>query len=463
MSKISKAFNNFRYLGFKNSLGMLKEKLIIDRKRFNDEVKHDIPEFNNEYKKAQLTPTESSTPINILYLVHRFYPYKTGGTERFTYNLAKNELQRGNKVIVITLEPDVACEKGFEIYDNMLYKYYEYDGLIMIALKYQKPPLGIFYKSITTEDASMHSFARFIVEKHNIDLVHATYPQPFASFLAECKKLGLPYVVTCTDFSMMCHYASMVDSNGCFCAGTNEQTKCARVCPTYGCRDFKERFAAAKEVLQGAEIVTVPSEFVARVMAKEFPDVKYLTTSHGISNAFTHKVRTGKVKKFVYAGTLSPLKGIHTLINAFTHLEGDDLTLEIYGDGNSNYLKKLRNIADERVIFRGPRSRSEMPDIYSEADCVVIPSMWYETYNFVLREALMTGAIVVASDIGGMPEAVNNGKNGFLFQPTNAEDLERALRDALEFDFSNYEKSYFPSTEDEGEIYSSIYAIANKV
>ena len=457
MSKIIKAFNIFRYLGFKNSFGMLREKLITDPKRFGDNKKQDVPVFKNNYKKAQLPDTvETQASMNILYLVHRFYPYKTGGTERFTYNIAKNELARGNKVFIITLEPEVAGEKGFELYENMLYKYYEYDGLIMIALKYQKPPIGMLYKSITTEDAAMQSLARFIAKKHNIDLVHATYPQPFASFLSECKKMGLPYLVTCTDFSMMCHYATMVDSNGCFCAGTSEQTKCARVCPTYGCKDFKERFAAAKEILLGAE-------FVARVMSKEFPDFKFTIVPHGISSAFSHKVRTGKVKKFVFAGTLSPLKGIHTLINAFNKLEGEDLTLEIYGDGNASYLKKLRKLAGERVIFRGPRSRSEMPTVFSEADCVIIPSMWYETYNFVLREALMTGALVVAADIGAMAEAVQNEKNGFLFRPTDEEDLERALRDALKFDFSNYEKTNSPDTDEEGKAYSKIYAIANKV
>ena len=104
-----------------------------------------------------------------------------------------------------------------------------------------------------------------------------------------------------------------------------------------------------------------------------------------------------------------------------------------------------------------------MPEIYSAADCVIVPSMWYETYNFVLREALMTGALVIASDIGAMPEAVDVGENGYLFSPASTDSLEECLRDALTFDFSSYKKKSFPTTESEGKIYAAIYTKANKV
>ena len=98
-----------------------------------------------------------------------------------------------------------------------------------------------------------------------------------------------------------------------------------------------------------------------------------------------------------------------------------------------------------------------MPAIYSEADCVIVPSMWYETYNFVLREALATGALVLASEIGAMPEAVRVGENGFLFAPADGNDLKNAIGRALAFDFEAYRKGSFPTTEDEGKVYCHIY------
>lgn len=465
MPNIKKIFRYVRHYGLKSTAGLVKEKVFIDPKRFAPDKERKLPSFNYAYKRAELPTEISDEPINILYLIHYFYPLKKGGTERFTLNLAKEEEKLGNNAFVLVLEANEATSIYTDTFGDILYRFYEYDGIRCIGFRHKnkKAPLGLYYKSIDLSDTAMRDFARHIAENLKIDVVHATYPQPFASFLAECKKIGLPYVVTCTDFCMMCHYSTMVDTNGDFCGGTCEQTKCAKVCKTYGCRDFKERFANAKEILEGAEIVTVPSKFVARVLGEEFPSVAFVPVAHGISDVFSYRERTDGVKKFVYAGTLSPLKGVHMLIGAFTNLEGEDLSLEIYGEGDENYVKKLRALADERVTFCGARPASDMPEIYSSADCVIVPSMWYETYNFVLREALMTGALVLASDIGAMPEAVDVAENGYLFAPADAEDLEEKMREALDFDFSEYKKRSFPTTEDEGKTYAAIYTKANKV
>lgn len=465
MPNLIKIFRYMRHYGLKSTVGLVKEKLIIDPKRFAENKVRTLPSFNYDYKKATLPTDISEEPINILYLVHYFYPSKKGGTERFTLNIAKEQAKLGNNPFVLVLEANEPESIYTDSFGDILYRFYEYEDIRCIGFRHKdkKAPLGLYYKSMDLGDTAMRDFARHIAENLRIDVVHATYPQPFASFLAECKKIGLPYVITCTDFCMMCHYSTMVDTNGDFCSGTCEQTKCARVCKTYGCSDFKERFANAKEVLMGAEFVTVPSKFVARVLGEEFPDVAFIPVAHGISEDFRLTERTDKVKRFVYAGTLSPLKGVHMLISAFTKLEGEDLRLEIYGDGDESYIKKLRALADDRVYLLGARPASDMPEIYSNADCVIVPSMWYETYNFVLREALATGAFVLASNIGAMPEAVDVGDNGLLFTPADAEDLEEKMREALNFDFSDYKARSFPTVEEEGKTYAAIYTKANMV
>jgi glycosyltransferase involved in cell wall biosynthesis len=392
-----------------------------------------------------------------MYLIHYFYPSKKGGTERFTLNLAKEQKRLGNHPYVLVLDANEPKSVYTEEHEGILYRYYEYDGIPCIGFRHKFAPYGLYYKNIRTDDVQMRRFADHITEKHGVDVVHATYPQPFASFLAECGDRGIPYVVTCTDFCMMCHYSTMVDKNGDFCAGSEGTAKCAEVCKTYGCPDFAKRKKNAEEILAGARLVTVPSEFVARVMSKEFPEIAFVPVAHGISDAFKYREREGRVKKFVYAGTLSPLKGVHMLIDAFKSMPGDDLTLDIYGDGDGTYIGKLRSAADERVKFHGAVPGDMMPAIYSEADCVIVPSMWYETYNFVLREALMTGALVVSADIGAMPEAVNEGENGYLFAPSEVESLKAALRKAADFDFTGYKRRNFPTLAEEAEIYCRLY------
>lgn len=464
MPNIRKIFRYMKHYGLKSTFGLIREKLFIDPKRFSVNKERTLPEFPKEYKKASFPLNNqsieeilNSKPLSIMYLIHYFYPLKKGGTERFTLNLTKEQKKMGNVPFVLVLEANEPESLYSHRIGRILYRYYEYDGLTCIGFRHVKAPLGLYYKSVNLDDEEMRSFARHIIKAHQIDIVHATYPQPFASFLAECKSIDVPYIVTCTDFCMMCHYSTMVDSNGDFCGSSENATKCSKVCKTYGCRDFSKRKSNAEQILASAEIVTVPSEFVARVMSKEFSEIGFLPVAHGISDAFKFSKRNGKIKKFVYAGTLTSLKGVHMLVDAFTSIKNEDLTLDIYGDGDETYVNKLRAAADERIKFHGAVPGDKMPEIYSAADCVIVPSMWYETYNFVLREALLTGAFVISANIGAMPEAVDEGKNGYLFTPSDQSSLREAMTSALNFDFTNYKLRRSPTIREEAEIYLVIY------
>jgi glycosyltransferase involved in cell wall biosynthesis len=453
--------NIFRYMrtyGVKSTLGLIREKLIVDPKRFSPKKTRVLPEFPEGYSAGVLpgdAPARSG--FTVMYALHYFYPDKKGGTERFTLNIAKEAKRCLNKVKILVLDANRPESDYTERCGDILYRRYEYEGIECIGFRYKKAPLGLYYKRISTEDESLSAFTRFLIENEGISLVHATYPQPFAPMLAECKKMGVPYVVTCTDFAACCHYSTMVDDNGDFCPGSECGERCKRICPTYGCSDFAGRREAAKEMLLGAEYVTVPSKFVARVLSCEFPEVKFIPVNHGISDAFTKPFKKREIKKFVYAGTISRLKGIHLLTDAFSRLEGDGLSLDIYGSGDGKYLEALKKNADPRIVFHDAVDGGMMPEIYASADCVVVPSMWYETYNFVLREAAESGALVIAADIGAMSEAVKVGKNGFLFRAGDADDLYEKLCLAVSFDQDSYERVSYPKLSDEGDVYDLIY------
>lgn len=458
MPSVKRAIKYVSQYGLRSAIGLAREKMIIDPKRFSPDIKREVPDFKNEPNAVKLPDgTEKTRPYNVLYLVHYFYPERKGGTERFTLNIAKGARALGATPIVLVLDAALDKKHYTGSLGDILYRYYEYDGIRCIGVRYKKSPLGLYYKRIDGRDTAMREFASYILNKEKIDVVHATYPQPFTPFLLECKEKSVPYVVTCTDFCMMCHYSTMVDNTGAFCAGTECGAKCSRVCKTYGVESFAERFSCAKEVLSGASLVTVPSKFVSRVLSAEFENVGFLPVNHGIAENFKYRKGRTRVKKFVYAGTISQLKGIHLLISAFSRLQGDDLSLLIYGSGDDKYLKRLKSMADKRVKFFDAVSGEKMPEIYADADCVIIPSMWYETYNFVLREAANSGALVIASDIGAMSEAVKEGENGYLFKPADEEDLYRKMCLALDFNFENYKAQSYPTLKEEGSFYDSVY------
>ena len=459
MPNLKRIFRYMRQYGLKSTVGLVREKLLVDKKRFSVKKARSLPDFPNEYNHAGLPNiNEVRNGITVLYALHYFYPDKKGGTERFTLNIAKEAEARGNKPKILVLDANRPISDYTERFGDIFYRYYDFEGIKCIGFRYRKAPLGLYYKRISLDDPEMRAFARHIIEKEGIDIVHATYPQPFAPFLDECRVLGIPYIVTCTDFAMICHYSTMVDDRGDFCVSSEGGKRCSEVCKTYGCRDFASRISAAEKILAGAEMVTVPSEFVAKILSSEFHGVPFLPINHGIPDSFYYRERQGRVKKIVYAGTISPLKGIHLLLEAFARISDPGVTLEIWGAGDGRYESELRRCADPRVKFCGVAAGTDMPKIYSEADCVVIPSMWYETYNFVLREAAKTGALVLAADIGAMSEAVVDGENGYLFNPSDAESLYKGLSKCLEFDFRNYKGKEYPSLSDEGDAYAAIYS-----
>ncbi len=90
---------------------------------------------------------------------------------------------------------------------------------------------------------------------------------------------------------------------------------------------------------------------------------------------------------------------------------------------------------DSRVRFCGPQAEAELADSYGSADVLVLPSR-AETYGMVVAEALARGLPVVASDVGGVPEALgrgaDRGRPGLLVPPGDAAALGAALRAWLE-------------------------------
>lgn len=56
-----------------------------------------------------------------------------------------------------------------------------------------------------------------------------------------------------------------------------------------------------------------------------------------------------------------------------------------------------------------------------------------------------------------MPEAILEKHNGFLFQAGSQEDLEKCLNEAIQFDWKKYKQSFFPSIQEEGQLYNQFY------
>jgi glycosyltransferase involved in cell wall biosynthesis len=137
----------------------------------------------------------------------------------------------------------------------------------------------------------------------------------------------------------------------------------------------------------------------------------------------------------LYLGRIDPTKGIETLFEAVSFLKDLDVEVIVAGapstwrrDGPS-YALKLIDQAPPQVRFL---KRVDDPrQLLWASDIVVVPSIWNEPLPRVQVEAMACGSLVVASRVGGIPEAFPGQLASLLFEPGDAEGLARAVRRVL--------------------------------
>jgi len=127
---------------------------------------------------------------------------------------------------------------------------------------------------------------------------------------------------------------------------------------------------------------------------------------------------------------LRPEKGLSTLVKAFAEIRdlGPHLKLAIVGSGQMRDPLEAEARALgiwEQCVFAP--ATSEVADWLRAIDIFVLPSL-SEALSNSLMEAMACGCCVVASNVGGNPELVRNGENGFLFEPRDAAGLSEVLR-----------------------------------
>jgi len=137
----------------------------------------------------------------------------------------------------------------------------------------------------------------------------------------------------------------------------------------------------------------------------------------------------------LYVGRFARIKGLGTLIRAARIIRdrGDfEVRFLLVGGtpGDDDYLRVRRMISDlglqHTVIMCPPVTHHEIPNTYGQCDCFVLPSN-REPLGKVVLEAMSSHRPVVASDAGGIPDLVWDGKTGLLFESGNPESLATRL------------------------------------
>ena len=140
-------------------------------------------------------------------------------------------------------------------------------------------------------------------------------------------------------------------------------------------------------------------------------------------------------KRVIFVGRLDLQKGVEYLIRSIPNVFANfpKVSFFILGNGRlEDYLKKLVKILsiENHVIFLNMIPIEEMPDFYSSAEILCLPSI-HEDFPLSIVEALSIGLIIVASKTGGIPEVIKEDENVYLFEPKNIKELSLKLLKAL--------------------------------
>lgn len=140
-----------------------------------------------------------------------------------------------------------------------------------------------------------------------------------------------------------------------------------------------------------------------------------------------------------YVGRLVEGKGLEDLFKAIAILKNQNLefgawSLVIYGTGPlESKLKKMAKDLEitDKIEWRGFAPYSKVPEALAQIDIFVYPS-WHEGFGRSIMEALAMEKAVVATRVGGIPDLIKNGENGFLVEPHKPLELAQKIKELIE-------------------------------
>lgn len=183
--------------------------------------------------------------------------------------------------------------------------------------------------------------------------------------------------------------------------------------------------------------VTAESQFIIdrHLSAGYFPHAYSQTIPSSIDKIHTNKPRRvrqpGEPFIIGYIGVHTPYKGLHVLAEAAQSFTANDSIQfliagnSIAGNGQDTYAQSLPEHFPKNITsFLGWMDPQEF---FPQIDVLVIPSVGHEPFGRVIIEAFSHAIPVIGSNVGGIPETIIEGENGFLFENNNSDNLSQIL------------------------------------
>ena len=378
--------------------------------------------------------------MRILIANHQFFPAFYTGTERFSFNIAKQLQRMGHYVEIVTYGVVDNPDDYVDEYLSIKWREYVFSGIRVTAIRHRKMPAELNSRIF---DEGVYRFFTDFLGKKQFDLVHVAHPMRTGSAANAARQMGIPVILTLTDFWLLCPSATLLKADFSLCTSPRKGKACCEICfaPSMG-DSLEKRFAEGEKYLQMMDGIFAPSNFLIQMFQKSIPDVFINLIRHGIdySKGVCPKAdvrSSGRKLTFGFIGTILKHKGLETVVRAFQKVAAEDVRLDIYGGcfHETQYYAELLKTAknDGRIRFLGEYRHDELSAILSGMDFVVVPSLWWENSPLTVLTSLAHRTPVIVSDIGGLKEFVQHDVNGYRFAMGDADALA-ALIDRIASD-----------------------------
>lgn len=369
-------------------------------------------------------------------MINKFY-YIKGGSETYYFALKRLLEKKGHTVIDFSMKDSKNFDSPYSEYFIENIDYNSKQGLITQMC------LGI--KLIYSIEAKRKLEKLILKEKPDIVHLHIFQHQISLSILDVLKKYNIPVVYTAHDLQMLCpNYQMLSNKKVCEKCMNDKYINCTiNKC-------IKD--SLAKSVLGTVEgyfnkiykkydvidkIITPSKFYREKFIEFGIDDNRVIHLTNFLEREKPNVNINLTETYYLYFGRLSHEKGIITLINAAINTK---INLYIVGDGPIK--GEILNIIDSRnannINLLGFKRDQELIDIIGNAKAVILPSEWYENGPYSAIEALQLGRPLIGSDLGGIPELIQDGKNGYIFKNGNISELEKAINKMEKLNANEY-------------------------
>lgn len=405
--------------------------------------------------------------MKVLYVTNGFPPHRWAGTEAYTAAIAQEFSRRDTEVQVLCVGDWETGDAYFNGHEDSVYEGIPVRRLNLNWTRADDPFTWLYHNPVIAD-----LYGR-LLDEWRPDVVHVTSCETLSSsVLRVTRERGLPLVLTLTDFWFICPRMTLLRSDMHTCDGRTTAWDCTK-CLARGSKAYrwpsrllperavagllgavgKHRVLTRRPGLRGM-IGDMDARKAFLLRAIEWPHVR-LTASPFVRATYLANGVTAPIEVSAYGNDLSwlsafpgrtpsavlrvgfigqiiPAKGLHVLVEALRQVP-DELRarIEVLVYGNVQQSPSYgQEVTEEArglpVRFMGTFQRGDRAAVMASFDVLAVPSLWYD-FPLVIQDAMAAGAPVVATNLGGMAEAVTDGVNGFLFEPGDAAALAAHL------------------------------------